>query len=133
MIILTAEMSSWDNFLQLLGVGILFLFVLAITYFTTRFVGGVKSGITKNSNFKVLETCKIAQNKYLQLVQAGTRYFVIAIGKDDIRFITELNEDEVIKQEQLKAQKDNFSDIFNLVIHKQKDKNKKNDQETDHR
>ena len=130
MITLTAGMSSVDNLLQLVGVSILFIFILVITYYTTKFVGGVKLSINKNSNFKVLETHKIAQNKYIQIIQIGTRYFVISIGKDDIRLLTELNENEVLKQDDLKAQKNNFTDIFNISLKKLKEKNK-NDQEND--
>lgn len=130
MIILVAGMSNWDNLLQLLGVSILFIFILVITYYTTKFVGGVKLGKTKNSNFRVLETYKVTQNKYLQLVQIGTRYFVISVSKDDIRFIAELNENEVKQQEETKPQKGNFTEIFNLMVNKQKDKNK-NDQDND--
>ncbi|QHQ62087.1 flagellar biosynthesis protein FliO [Anaerocolumna sedimenticola] len=130
MIILTAGMSNLDNLLQLLGVSILFIFILVITYYTTKFVGGAKLNITKNSNFKVLETYKIAQNKYLQIIQIGTRYFVISVGKDDIRFLTELNENEILKQDDLKLQKNNFTDIFNISLKKIKDKNK-NDQGND--
>lgn len=131
MIILTAGMSKWDSIFQLVGVSILFIIILVITYYTTKFVGGAKLGMTKNSNFKVLETFKITQNKYLQLIRVGTRYFVISISKDDIRFLAELNEDEIKQQEEVKFQKSNFAELFHSVLNKQKDKNK-NDQESDH-
>lgn len=130
MIILTAGTSNWDSVFQLIGVSILFIIILVITYYTTKFVGGVKMGMTKNSNFKVLETFKVTQNKYLQLIQVGTRYFVIAIGKDDIRFLAELNENEIIKQDGAKLQTGNFTELFHSVLKKQKEKNK-TDQKTD--
>ena len=124
MIILTAGTSNWDSVFQLIGVSILFIIILVITYYTTKFVGGVKMGMTKNSNFKVLETFKVTQNKYLQLIQVGTRYFVIAIGKDDIRFLAELNENEIIRQDEAKLQTGNFTELFHSVLKKQKEKNK---------
>lgn len=130
MIILTAGMSSGDSLLQLIGVSILFIIILVVTYYTTRFVGGVKMGITKNSNFKVLETFKVTQNKYLQLIQIGTRYFVISVSKDDIRFLTELNETDIIRQAESQLPKNNFTELFHSVLKKQKDKNK-TDQEDD--
>jgi flagellar protein FliO/FliZ len=128
MTILVAEMSSKDNLLQFLGVSILFIFILVITYFTTKFIGGYKMGVDKNSNFKVLETHKITQNKYLQLVQIGKRFFIIAIGKDEIRLISELNEEDIHLKDPFKIQKGNFTDIFSSVVNKQKDKNKQVDQ-----
>lgn len=130
MIILTAGTSNWDSVFQLIGVSILFIIILVITYYTTKLVGGVKMGMTKNSNFKVLETFKVTQNKYLQLIQVGTRYFVIAIGKDDIRFLAELNENEIIRQDEAKLQTGNFTELFHSVLKKQKEKNK-TDQRTD--
>ncbi len=130
MIILTAGTSNWDSVFQLIGVSVLFIIILVITYYTTKFVGGVKMGMTKNSNFKVLETFKVTQNKYLQLIQVGTRYFVIAIGKDDIRFLAEMNENEIIRQEEAKPLTGNFAELFHSVLNKQKEKNK-NDQKID--
>ena len=126
MSILEIGTSSSDSILQLLGVSILFIFILAITYYTTRFVGGVKLGQTKKGNFKVLETYKIAPNKYLQLVKIGTRYFAISVGKEDIRFIAELNKNEIVQQEHSAKQNSNFLEIISKVINKQND-NKQND------
>jgi flagellar protein FliO/FliZ len=128
MTILVAEMSSTDNLLQFLGVSILFIFILAITYFTTKFVGGYKMEMNKNSNFKVHETYKVTQNKYLQIIQVGKRYFVIAVGKEEIQLISEIDEDELTLKDSLKVQKVNFTDMFNTVMNKQKDKNKQIDQ-----
>jgi flagellar protein FliO/FliZ len=130
MIILTAGISNLDSLFQLIGVSILFIIILVVTYYTTRFVGGVKMGITRNSNFKVLETFKVTQNKYLQLIQIGTRYFVISVSKDDIRFLAELNETEIMLQEESKLPKNNFTELFHSVMKKQKEKNK-TDQEDD--
>ena len=136
--ILEIGTSSKDNILQLLGVSILFIFILAITYYTTRFVGGVKLGQTKKGNFKVLETYKIAPNKFLQLVKIGTRYFAISVGKEEIRFITELNENEMVQQEHLGKQNNNFLEIISKIMNKQNE-NKQNekiqndDQEFDHK
>jgi flagellar protein FliO/FliZ len=119
MIFLTTELShTAENFLQLLGVSILFIFVLIATYLTTKFVGNVKLGQYKNSNFKVLETYKITQNKYLQLIQIGKRYFVISVGKDIINFITELNETDIEFTEMGRKQV-NFTDIIAKLTNKQ--------------
>lgn len=131
MTFLLTETSRLDSYLQLIGVSLLFLFILAITYFTTRFIGGIKLGQVKNSNFKVIETFKITQNKFLQLVQIGEKYIVLAISKDDIRMIAELTKDEIMQQDEITMKKQNFSEIFNLVVNKQKLKNKIDDNNKD--
>ncbi|BCJ95233.1 hypothetical protein acsn021_28020 [Anaerocolumna cellulosilytica] len=128
MITLLTATSTWDSLLQLLGVSILFVGILAITVLTTKFVGGVKMGMTKNSNFKVIETFKVTQNKYLQLVQIGKRYFVIAVGKDEMNVVAELQESDVTIIKTDKQQGYNFKEIIQAAMTKSKDKNKEDDQ-----
>jgi flagellar protein FliO/FliZ len=128
---LAAGMTGTESILQLLGVFILFILILAVTYYTTRFVGGIKMGQLKKGNFKVMETYKITQNKYLQLVQIGTRYFVIAIGKNEIQLITELQESEITQQDQSVKTDINFLDILTKITNKQNNKYFNKDQIND--
>lgn len=117
-------LSGADNFLQLFGVVVLFLIVLVITYFTTKFVGGIKMGTLQESNFKVIDSYKISQNKFLQIIQIGKRYFVISVGKDSIQLLTELNRDEIFIKD--KTNGNTFQDIFK-TFKKQNEKEEKND------
>jgi flagellar protein FliO/FliZ len=119
MIILSTRTSELSSGWQLVGVFILFIFILGATYLTTKIVGGVKLNQVKNSNFQVIETYKITQNKYLQLVKVGTRYIVLAIGKDNVNFITELKEDEISNLDQMVHNKVNFSDIMSKLTNRQ--------------
>jgi len=114
-------MSSLNSFLQLIGVTILFLIVLAITFLTTKFVGGIKMNRDSKSNFKVIETYKITQNKYLQIIEVANKYILIAISKDNIQYLTELNGEEV-KELELPKLDINFSEVFNKVTKNQKSK-----------
>ena len=81
MIILTAA-GSLDSFVQLITILLLFLFVLVITYVVTRWVSGV-------------QTMRISNSKYLQIVRAGEKYLVIAVCKDTVTMLTELSAEEV--------------------------------------
>lgn len=87
--------STGNNFLELLGLLILLVIILVATYYTTRFIGGIKMGQIKNSNFKVIDTYKISQTKYLQIIQVGNKLILIAINKDNISFLTELEENDI--------------------------------------
>lgn len=126
--------SNLNNLLQLFGVSVLFIFVLGITYLTTRFVGGVNLKKERNSNFKVIETYKITNNKFLQIINIGDKFVVISVSKDDIHFITEISEDQIHKIEPTMIKKldsfgkVNFSDMLDKISKKQKEKN---DQGTD--
>ncbi|MBQ3516151.1 MAG: flagellar biosynthetic protein FliO [Lachnospiraceae bacterium] len=84
-----------NSFAQFLTVLIIFVGVLALTYFTTRWVASYQKGKMMSGNIQVLETFKITQNKYIQLVRIGEHYYAIAIGKDEITMLGELSEDEI--------------------------------------
>ena len=123
MVLLT---SSLDSFLQLLGVLIIFIFVLGITYFTTKWIGGFQKMQMAGKSLQVIETVRIVGNKYIQVVKTGEVYLVIAVGKDTVTMLAKLTEDEYgIALEQLSydAQKENGSDIqenFQDVLNKVK-------------
>ena len=95
MVFLLTGASGVESVLKLIGLLILCAVVIAASYFTTRFVGRKQSGLTPDSNFKPLDVYRISQNKYLQIVQIGTRYFVLAVCKDTVTCIAELKEDEI--------------------------------------
>lgn len=60
---------------------IIFGIVLAVCYFTTRFIANFQQGRMNDSNMKVIEATKIAPNKYLEIVRIGKKYYALAIGK----------------------------------------------------
>lgn len=119
---LLAGMSKTDSYLQFITVLILFVFVLAITYVTTRWIANYQKGRAAGSNLEVIETMKITSNKYLQIVRAGNKYLVIAIGKDEIHGIAELSEDEIVCLKEDRSQVD-----FRSILDKLKEHGAKND------
>lgn len=104
--------STWDNFIQLLGLVFLLILILFATYYTTRFVGKVKLGQMKNSNFQVIDTYRISQNKVMQIIKIANKYIVVAIGKDTIQYITELDEEQVMVRDPDSREKQNFKQTF---------------------
>ncbi len=85
-----------ESFAQFMTVLLLFLVVLAITYLTTRYAAGLQKLKQEGSNISVVETCRIAPNKYIQIIRLGSRYIAVAVCKDTITKIAELAEDEMI-------------------------------------
>ena len=94
MIILTAA-GSLDSFVQLITILLLFLFVLVITYVVTRWVSGVQKIQMTGKNMELVETMRISNSKYLQIVRAGEKYLVIAVCTDTVTMLTELSAEEV--------------------------------------
>lgn len=87
------------NLFELIGLILIFIIVLVICYYTTKFVAGRQISSKKKGNFDIIETFAIAQNKYLQLIRMGDKYVVISVSKDSVRFITELKEEEICRFE----------------------------------
>ena len=112
-----------DSYLQFLTVLILFVFVLGITWVTTRWIANYQKGRDLSGNLEVVETLRITGNKFLQIVRAGKKYLVIAVGKDEIHMLTELTEDEVTTLKEHNTQNPDFKSI----LEKLKSQNAKED------
>ncbi len=93
--VLAQVSSRAESFMQFLTVLLVFVLVLALTYLTTRFVGSYQKTRSINRNFEVIETYKITNGKFLQLVRVGEKYIVIGIGKDSVTNICELSADDI--------------------------------------
>lgn len=110
--------SSSNNILELLGLVFLLVFILVATYVTTRFIGQYKKKQMKTSNFQVIDTYRVNQNKLMQIVKVANKYIVIAVSKDQITFITELDESQVYQGEVTNEEQLNFKQILNQLRNK---------------
>ena len=120
MLLLQMKTSSFSNFMQLMGVLLIFLFVLALTYVTTKWIANYQKGKSYNKNLRVIETLRLTQNKYIQIVEAGDVYLVIGVGKDEITMLTTLTEEQLKDLNTYEVQKqtqagENFQDILNKI------------------
>lgn len=88
-----------DSIVQLLTVIIIFIFVLAITYFTTKLTAGIQKGRMVSQNMEIVETFRISQNKYIQIVRVGETYFSIVVCKDTVTLLGEIPKEEIHLQE----------------------------------
>ena len=75
--------SSIESFIQLIGVLFIFVFVLLITYFTTKWMGNIQRGRLTSNNLRVLETIAIGNGKLICLIETGHVYLVVSVGKDN--------------------------------------------------
>lgn len=123
MIYLVTWSKTLENVFQLIGLIIIFILILLAAYFTSKFVGNTNMTNLKNPNIKIIETYKIAPNRFLQIVEISGKYIVIGVSKDHIEYITELEADKVIKDDgEIKPV--NFRDVLETIKTK-KNNNKK--------
>ena len=87
--------TSLDSFVQLITVLIIFVFVLILTYFTTRWMAGIQKGRSFNKNLRIIETIHLQTNTMISIIEAGPTYHVVSIGADDVNSLNELTEEEL--------------------------------------
>lgn len=121
--ILLAGSRSLSSAMQLIGVLLIFIFVLVITWLATRFIAGYQKVQTQGKNLKIIETQRLYNNKFLHIVKAGEKYLVIAVGKEEIRLLATLTEEELLDPEDSPpAVKEQFQDALREAIGKMKDR-----------
>ena len=87
--------ASMESFFQLISALLIFVFVLLLTYLTTRWIGNYQKVRMRSRNLQVIESLPAGNNKSICLIKAGKEYLVVAIGKDEMNLLTTLNEDQL--------------------------------------
>lgn len=110
--------SHVKSLVELIGVLVIFVFVLVITYLTTRWMGGFQKARLKNKNLSLIETIGVGNNKTISIVEVGKKYIVVAVGKDSVTLLTELKEEELKDfsfMEEGMTQSGNFQEILSKL------------------
>ncbi|MCI5856069.1 MAG: flagellar biosynthetic protein FliO [Agathobacter sp.] len=111
--------STLESFGQLIWVLLIFVFVLALTYYVTRWIGGYQKTHFCGKNLKMIETMRIGNNKMISIVRAGSKYLVVAVGKDEMQLLAELSQDEI---QEATAEMPDTQENFQSILNNLKDK-----------
>jgi flagellar protein FliO/FliZ len=114
--------SSWESFIQLLGALVIFAFVLVITYLASRWMGGMQKTRGSNKNLRIIETIGVGNNKFISIVEVGTVYLVVSVGKDEVHLLTEISKDDLKDLSFEDEGNMNLQDTFAGILKKVKDK-----------
>ena len=101
-----------DSAAQFLTVLILFVLVLAITAFTTRWIAGYQKQQNLNGNIEVIETQRISTGKYLQIIRVGEKYLAVAVCKDTVTMLTEVPKEQMVFRETGGKSATSFAELF---------------------
>ena len=107
-----------DSYIQFMTVLILFLLVLAVTYFVTKWMAGYQKSRISNANLEIVETIGLSNNKYVQIIRVGQKYLAVAICKDTVTMLTEVSEQELILSDGSVPKTMGFKDILDKVQRK---------------
>ena len=120
MVALAGLNSRWEAFAQLLTLLVVFIFVLALTYFATRWAGNMQKTKMAGRNIQILETMRVSNTKYIQIIKIGSKCFAVAVCKDTITYLSEINEQELTYSSESKTIN---TDGFKAILEKfKKDK-----------
>lgn len=85
-----------NSVVELITVLVIFLFVLALTYYVTRWIAGYQKTKTAQGNLSVIEAIRISNNQYVHIVRAGKeKYLVVGVGKDHMTLLATLTQEEL--------------------------------------
>lgn len=107
-----ASASAASSIGQFVTVFLIFLFVLAITWFATKYMANFQKEKSLGDNITVLETKRISQNKFIEIVKIADRCFALCVCKDTVTVITEISEDSLSYPEPIES-KMSFKEFLN--------------------
>jgi flagellar protein FliO/FliZ len=113
--------SISDNaFFQFITVTLIFVLVLALTYFTTRWIGSYQKKQMSYGAVKIIESYRLSSNKVLNIVKAGNKCFLIAVCKDTVTLIGEVDE-ETLELKSTTDVSESFGTVFSRFKIQHKD------------
>ena len=103
MVALAGLNSRWEAFAQLLTLLVVFIFVLALTYFATRWAGNMQKTKMAGRNIQILETMRVSNTKYIQIIKIGSKCFITYLSEINEQELTYSSESKTINTDGFKA------------------------------
>ena len=91
----SALKSSGNSILQLLGLILVFVAILFAAFYVANWIGKTGMGVNLNRNISLVEVYRISQNQSIQIVKIADKYYALAISKEKVDLITEIEEDKL--------------------------------------
>ncbi len=107
---------------QLITVLFIFVAVLVVTYYVTKWIAKYQQVSGFCSNMEIMETMRLSASKYMQIVRVSNKYLVIGVCKDSMTLLAELKEDEYEPPEIKKGETPDFGQELNKVMERFKKK-----------
>ena len=114
----TADLSGIAQFITVL---ILFVAVLWVTWAVTKWTAGYQKGKYAGGNIEMLESIRIASDKYVQIIRVTDKYLAVAVAKDSVTLLAELEESAVMRKEDTACVKMSFQELLEKVREKKKE------------
>jgi len=108
----TLGKSRTNGYAQLITMLIIFVVVLAVTAFVTKWIANYQKSQNSGRNIEVIETTRLANNKWIQIVRVGKTMKVIAISKDNVTYLGDVDSSEINQLSTNSSSKSTFKSMF---------------------
>ena len=112
MILLSSSRGS--DIAPLLTMLIIFVVVLAASVWVTKWIGNYQKNQFDSGNIEVIESARVAPNKWVEIVRVGDKYKILAVCKDTVTYLGDIDESELKRQET--SDKKSFSDVLSKAF-----------------
>lgn len=106
-----------NGYVQFITVLIVFVLVLAVTALTTKWIAGYQKQQSAGSNIEVIETSRLGNNKFIQIIRVGDTYMVIAVCKDTVTMLGEIS-GEQLKNPEFTGSGLGFKELLDKAVRK---------------
>lgn len=114
-------MNTLDGIARFITVLVLFVVVLWVTWAVTKWMGGYQRGKWAGGNIEMLESFRIASDKYVQIIRVADKYIAVAVSKDNVTFLAQLTESELVRRDASDGGRLSFQELLEKVREKKKE------------
>ena len=88
--------TAWGTFAYVLSLIVLFIGVIVLAYFTSRFLAAKMGGISHGAGTAIHMTLALGPNRNIHLVEMAGRFFVVGATEHTIQMLFEIDSEEEI-------------------------------------
>ena len=106
--------DAMEGLVQFITVILLFILVFAVTIIVTRWIARYQKVHMTATNMTVVDSMRLSPTQCIQIVKIGDKYVAMALSKDNVTYLCELKESELVLDAG-KSSDLNFAQIFRKV------------------
>ena len=110
-------LAGSDAYAQLITMLVIFVVVLALCAYVTRWISDYQKKQGFFHNIEIIETSRLGNSKWLQILRVGQVYKALAVCKDTVTFLGDLNPDGLNFDQEVKSGK-SFRDLYEKAVSK---------------
>jgi flagellar protein FliO/FliZ len=113
-------LAGGSDIAQLLTVLVIFVLVLGATAWVTKWLADFQKTQNAGRNIQIVETTRIANNKFVQILKIGDTYKVVGVGKDTVTYLGDVSGESLKTSEETVTKDTAFRSMYEKALQKLK-------------